>query len=89
MRLWPVNEERFGIDGTRLRNCLIHVLDHRKDTWYRDNPPTVESMSHENFVRKLNRDTLPGWTPGWSQKNTEPKKTEGLLNYKLDKPNFD
>jgi len=89
LRAWPVNEERFGIDGTRLRNCLIHVLDHRKDSWYRDHPPTVESMSHENFVRKLNRDTLPGWTPGWTEQNTQPKKVEGLLNYKLDKPNFD
>ncbi len=89
MRQWPESEGRFGLDGTRLRNCLIHVLDHRKDNWYRDNPPTLDSMNHENFVRKLNRDTLPGWTPNWSEKNPQPKKTEGLLNYKLDKPNFD
>jgi hypothetical protein len=89
MRLWPESEARFGISGLRLRNCLNFCIDHRKDSWYRDNPPTVESMSRENFVRKIDKETLPGWTPDWSEKKPDPKKTEGLLNYKLDKPNFD
>jgi hypothetical protein len=89
LREWPESETRFGISGLRLRNCLIFCIDHRKDSWYRDNPPTVESMSRENFVRKIDKETLPGWTPDWSEKTPEPKNTEGLLNYKLDKPNFD
>jgi len=30
-------------------NCLIYVLDHRKDSYYRDNPPTITSMGRERF----------------------------------------
>jgi hypothetical protein len=80
-----------GFSAERLRNCLVYVLDYRKDPYYRDNPPTIASMENETFVRKLNKDTPLGWTPDIAQvkEHTKQRKIEGLLNYKMDKPNFD
>ena len=57
--------------------------------YYRRNPPTVASMDREKFVRLLDQNTPQGWTPERTEKKPESTKTEGLLNYKLDKPNFD
>ena len=87
IREW--NTPAFGVFPERLRNCIIYVLDHYKNDYYRKNPPTVASMGREKFIRLLDQNTPVGWTPEWAEKNTEPKETKGLLNYKLDKPNFD
>ena len=87
MREWPENESRFGISGLRLRNCLrfcIESLD-----YYKEHPPTLASMNREKFVKMIDEQTPPGWPPGWSRKNPRPKNAEGLLKYKLDKPQLD
>lgn len=94
IRQW--NTQAFEVPAERLRNCLIYVLDtdenghpYYNNDYYRKNPPTVASMGREKFIRLLDQNTPVGWTPDRAEKKPEPKKTEGLLNYKLDKPNFD
>jgi hypothetical protein len=87
IRQW--NTQAFGVSAERLRNCLTFVLDFYENDYYRKNPPTVASMGREKFVTMLNENTPVGWTPDRTEKKPEPKKTEGLLNYKLDKPNLD
>jgi hypothetical protein len=94
IRHW--NKTAFEVPAERLRNCLIYVLDsdenghyYYNNDYYRRNLPTIASMGREKFVRLLDKNTPAGWTPESSEKQPEPKKVEGLLNYKLDKPNFD
>jgi hypothetical protein len=89
IREW--NTPAFGFSAERLRNCLIYVLDHRKDDYYRENPPTLASMCREKFVRKLDADTQLGWTPELV-KQKEQKKYEDLLDpevYKADELELD
>jgi hypothetical protein len=94
IRQW--NTQAFEVPAERLRNCLFYVLDadenghhYYNNDYYRRNPPTVASMGREKFIRLLDQNTPVGWTPDRTEKKPEPKKTDGLLNYKLDKPNFD
>jgi hypothetical protein len=77
------NTPALGLSAERLRNCLIYVLDHRVDNYYRNNPPTETSMRRENFIRKLDADTPHGWTPE-SVTKKEQKKHEGLKHYDYD-----
>lgn len=89
MREWPIAEERFGVSGDRLRNCLVFCIDHRKDSYYRDNPPTVASMNREKFVRNLDKDTPPGWTPEWTRKRPEPSAKPTDTTYTVNQVRFD
>lgn len=73
IREW--SEDAFGVSAERLRNCIVYVLDYRKDDWYRRDGVTPTSMSREKFVRKLNADTPPGWTPAAANAATAPAKT--------------
>jgi hypothetical protein len=64
IRNW--DEEIDGISGERIRNCIIFMLDHKKDPWYRLN--LTSSYLHRTGkdgrtgARKLHEDTPPGWT---------------------------
>jgi hypothetical protein len=94
IRQW--NKTVPGISAERLRNCLSYVLDtdenghyFSSNDYYRRNPPTIASMGRKKFITMLNENTPVGWTPDRTEKKPESKKTDGLLNYKLDKPNFD
>jgi hypothetical protein len=63
IRDWPETEDRFGISGTRLRNCIRYQLDVTSEGWYRDKAyPTVTKLNSEKYVTKLNADTPAGWT---------------------------
>jgi len=71
------SEDRFGIPGSRLRNCILFQLDYNKNDWYRQNPPTMASMEREKFVTKLDKDTPVGWTPeNHNQKKTPEARPE-------------
>jgi len=64
IRNWPDSESRFSVPGSRLRNCLRFQLDHSSDDWYRTKAfPNLTRMNSENYVRKLDADTPPGWSP--------------------------
>ncbi|WP_162601356.1 hypothetical protein [Occallatibacter savannae] len=64
IRNWPESESRFGVPGSRLRNCLRYQLDHSSDDWYRTKAyPNMTRMNSETYVRKLDADTPPGWSP--------------------------
>jgi hypothetical protein len=77
IRDWPETEDRFGISGTRLRNCIRYQLDVTSDGWYRDKAyPTVAKMNSEVYVLKLNADTLAGWTPEQAQAKDNVKNNE-------------
>jgi hypothetical protein len=54
------DEDVDGINGERLRNCIIFQLDFKKDDWYkyRLTPAYVRAKA-----KKLDDDTPPGWTP--------------------------
>ncbi len=71
IREW--SHDRFGVSGTRLRNCILFHLDHNKNDWYRQNPPTMASMEREKFVTKLDKDTPVGWTPETHNQKPEEK----------------
>lgn len=92
VRDWPDGEDRHGVSGERLRNCIVFQLDHATDSWYREKGyPTLSSLGRERYVHKIDADTPPGWHPGIKRKTKapEPKPVEGLLGYKTDKPDFD
>jgi len=61
IREW--DEDKFNIPAERLKNCIIYQLDYSKDLWYRQTGISLASMDKENFVKKLDRETPPGWTP--------------------------
>jgi hypothetical protein len=68
LRQW--NEDRFGFSATRLRNCLIYVLDHC-DWWTSE--ITLASMERESLVRKLNEVTPLDWKPDAPQPGNKKK----------------
>ena len=57
------SEDKFGISGQRLANCIIYQLDYAKNPYIRDSGVTVASMGREKFVTILDSNTPPGWTP--------------------------
>lgn len=72
------SEERFGVSGERLRNCIIYQLDHSPNDWYRTQAViTPRKMESEKFVLKLDADTPVGWTP------TSAELTKRLANINI------
>lgn len=71
IRTW--NEDRFGLSADRIRNCLIYHLDYNPSDWLRKDPPTVASMGRKNFIRALDKNTPPGWTPEKHRLKTTPE----------------
>jgi hypothetical protein len=57
------SEDKFGISGQRLANCIIYQLDHAKNPYIRNSGVSVASMGREKFVTMLDSNTPPGWTP--------------------------
>jgi hypothetical protein len=77
IREWPCGEDRFGISGQRIRNCIIYQLDVLKSPWYLDKAyPTVSKLNSEVYVTKLNADTPAGWTPEKTDAEKETKQKE-------------
>jgi hypothetical protein len=75
------NEDRFGISGERLRNCILYQLDHSPNDWYRKKADiTLSKMSKEGFVAKLNADTKLGWTPENASAKTTQKPTDSGIS---------
>jgi hypothetical protein len=72
LRQW--DKEMFGVPAQRIRNCLAFVLDEYKSDYYRNNPPTVDSMYREKFIRGIDRITPANWTP---EMKAEPKGIPG------------
>jgi hypothetical protein len=69
------SEDRFGISGARLRNCILYQLDHSTNDWYRkDAEITLSKMEKRRFVTKLDADTPLGWSAesANAKKNNQP-----------------
>jgi hypothetical protein len=66
------NEDRFGVNGERLRRCIVYQLDFAKNDWYRKDGINLASMNREKFIAKLNGDTPVGWSPESHGKRVKP-----------------
>lgn len=77
IREWPDSEDRFGISGTRIRDCIIYQLDAMKSPWYSDKAfPTISKLNSAGYVTKLDADTPAGWTPQTAHAEEHVKKNE-------------
>jgi hypothetical protein len=64
------NRDVAGISADRIRNCVKCQLDHNRNRWYSANI-SVATLAKEGFVRKLNADTPPDWSPDNSNSSTQ------------------
>jgi hypothetical protein len=67
LRNW--NEDFDGIPASRIRSCIIFMLDYKKDNqWYRDNLTEgylrrrMAKFGGITGARKIHEDTPPGWS---------------------------
>jgi hypothetical protein len=67
-RQW--NRDVAGISADRIRNCVKCQLDHNRNRWYIANI-SVATLAKESFVRKLNVDTPPDWSPEKSKSSSQ------------------
>lgn len=74
-------EDKFGISGERLRNCIVYQLDFSRNDWYRTAAEiTISKMNSQKFVSKLDADTPPKWTPERATAKANKKPTDSGIS---------
>lgn len=67
-RQW--NREVAGISADRIRSCVKYQLDHNRNPWYIAHI-SVATLAKGGFVRKLDADTPPDWSPDKSSSSSQ------------------
>jgi DNA replication protein DnaC len=71
MRNWPLDEDRNGLSGERLRNCILYCLDYADNEFLNGLDITKGSMESPKFISLIDSRTPPGWTPEKHEKKSK------------------